>query len=204
MNTNTDEAMQTAAGAEADRWESRGGGLLRGRSPADSREIRARYVMALTMRRIRGLALLLACVAAPSLQGQGGAPLEFLGAGSLEFLGPGSYEGETRNGAPHGQGVMTWPDGTRYAGRFRDGAPHGPGVFTGRLGGPWRGWMTGEAVGTFCYAGEFRAGVFYGGEFEVTEGPGVSTFPECSGEGQPAGVSGTRAAPDYRNPAGFE
>ena len=135
------------------------------------------------MRRIRGLALLLACMAAPSLQGQGRMP--------LEFLGPGTYEGGIRDGAPHGQGVMTWPDGTRYAGRFRDGEPHGPGVFMGRLGGPWHGWMTGEAAGTFCHAGEYRGGVFYGGEFEVTEGPDVATFPECSREGQPAGVSGT-------------
>ena len=128
------------------------------------------------MRRARGLALLLACMAAPALQGQGG----------LDFLSDGSYEGETRDGKPNGQGIVTWPDGTRYEGGFRDGEPHGPGVFTGRLGGMWRGWLT-VNEGTFCFAGEYRAGVFYGGEYKVAEGPNVSTFPECAEGGQPAG-----------------
>ena len=69
------------------------------------------------------------------------------------------------------------PDGTRYKGAFRDGVPHGRGVFTGRLGRPWA-----SDEGTFCYAGEYRDGTFYGGEYKVTHGPNVSTFPECSGD----------------------
>ena len=92
------------------------------------------------------------------------------------FLFGGHYEGETRAGMPHGQGILTMPDGTRYTGAFRDGVPHGRGVFTGRV------QSRGSDAGTFCYAGEYRDGTFYGGEYKVTDGPNVSTFPECSGE----------------------
>ena len=42
------------------------------------------------------------------------------------------YEGEIdkakwRDGAKHGPGVLTEPDGGRYEGEFRDGEPHGDG-----------------------------------------------------------------------------
>ena len=40
------------------------------------------------------------------------------------------YEGEFRDGVPHGQGGMTRKDGGRYEGEFRDGEPTGEGTWT--------------------------------------------------------------------------
>ncbi len=33
------------------------------------------------------------------------------------------YQGETRDGVPHGKGAMTWPDGNRCEGEWCDGEP---------------------------------------------------------------------------------
>ena len=74
------------------------------------------------VRRVRGLALLLACVAAPALHGVQG----WQSAG--EYRGGYHYEGETRDGKPHGPGVMTWPDGQRYEGEYREDEAQGLGV----------------------------------------------------------------------------
>ncbi len=35
-----------------------------------------------------------------------------------------SYEGEWENGVFHGQGTLTFANGTRLEGEFKDGAPH--------------------------------------------------------------------------------
>ena len=33
------------------------------------------------------------------------------------------YQGEARDGVPHGRGVATFPDGNRFADEWRDGEP---------------------------------------------------------------------------------
>ena len=54
------------------------------------------------------------------------------------------YEGEWRNGNPHGRGTYTWANGERYEGEFREGKRIGQGTYT---------WATGDR-----YEGEFREG----------------------------------------------
>jgi len=54
------------------------------------------------------------------------------------------YEGNLRDGKPHGRGTYTQPDGFRYAGEWRDGKVHGHGTFT---------WANGHR-----YEGEVRDG----------------------------------------------
>ena len=49
------------------------------------------------------------------------------------------YEGGFRDGMYHGQGDMTWPDGTRYEGGFRAGDYHGQGVRTYKSGKRYEG-----------------------------------------------------------------
>ena len=57
------------------------------------------------------------------------------------------YEGEVRDGQPHGQGVKTMPDGSRYAGGWRDGKAHGRGVMTAPDGKHIEGeWRNGELI----------------------------------------------------------
>lgn len=85
------------------------------------------------------------------------------GAGSTEPAGPrrtihnsGSrYHGHTRNGRPHGQGVMTYASGNRYEGGFVNGRREGRGVFT---------WANGTR-----YEGEFVDG--------KRTGRGILTWP---------------------------
>ena len=52
-------------------------------------------------------------------------------------------------GKPHGQGILTLPDGSKYVGEYKYGNRHGQGTFTFHNGrknvGEWRfgkGWNT--------------------------------------------------------------
>ena len=45
-------------------------------------------------------------------------------------LGSSVYEGEVKKGKAHGEGVITFSDGTIYQGKFKKNKPHGVGVYT--------------------------------------------------------------------------
>jgi hypothetical protein len=59
-----------------------------------------------------------------------------------------NYIGEEKNGSPHGQGTLTFPDGAMYIGKFKDGKRHGQGILTFADGAK--------------YAGGFKDGSFNG------------------------------------------
>ena len=40
------------------------------------------------------------------------------------------YEGERKEGVPHGRGTMLYADGDMYEGTWRDGKQHGQGTMT--------------------------------------------------------------------------
>ena len=67
----------------------------------------------------------------------------------------GQYRGLTRNGRPHGRGVLTWANGDRFEGEFRNGRRTGHGVYR---------WAEGE-----LYEGDFVNG--------KRHGRGVYTWP---------------------------
>ena len=83
------------------------------------------------------------------------------------------YRGQTKDGKPHGRGVLTWSNGNRYEGDFVDGKRTGTGVYTSdgeRYEGGYRDdkfhghgvqtWSYGEYGG--AYEGEWRDGEMHG------------------------------------------
>ncbi len=82
------------------------------------------------------------------------------------------YEGEMRNGRPHGRGVFTYADGRRYDGSFRALQREGKGTLSfpngTRYEGEWkadkpngRGTLT--VMGGETYSGPWTAGCFADG-----------------------------------------
>ena len=103
---------------------------------------------------------------------------------TLTFKNGDKYEGEIKNGLPHGQGTFTWLNGKRYEGEWKDGKPHGQGlgtinfpdgsIYIGRLkdGNP-----NGQGRITYSngskYRGEWKDGLKHGqGTFTLSEGNG--------------------------------
>ena len=84
--------------------------------------------------------------------------------GVKEYEDGARYEGELRDGEPHGQGVKTWPDGERHEGEFRDGQLY-EGVLTLPDGERWEGKIV--RVETLLF-----------GEGSVSHGVGVKTLPD--------------------------
>lgn len=83
----------------------------------------------------------------------------------------GAYQGETRDGKPHGRGVLRLTSGDTYDGQYLDGLRHGRGVLTLRNGDRYEGdfvrdALTGKGRWTFAngdrYEGELLNGVFHG------------------------------------------
>ena len=58
------------------------------------------------------------------------------------------YDGEFKNGLPHGKGAITHPNGDRYEGEFKNGDKHGNGTYA---------YSNGSS-----YVGEFKNGKYNG------------------------------------------
>ena len=63
-------------------------------------------------------------------------------------LAQGRYEGEKRNGKPHGHGVAEFANGDRYEGNFKDGKINGYGSLMFPNGDKYKGyWQDGKRNG---------------------------------------------------------
>ena len=75
------------------------------------------------------------------------------------------YEGDFRDGKPHGHGTYTYSNGNRYEGDFRDGKPHGHGTYTSADGRRYEGeWRDSKPHGHGIYT--TAAGRRYEGEWQ--------------------------------------
>ena len=55
------------------------------------------------------------------------------------------YEGEVKNGKAHGEGTLTFADGTTLKGKFKKNKPHGVGVYTDPRENDYEGkWRNGK------------------------------------------------------------
>jgi len=55
------------------------------------------------------------------------------------------YKGDVENGKPNGQGIDTFPDGSKYVGEWKNGKHHGQGTYTFHDGVKWEGvWRRSE------------------------------------------------------------
>ena len=127
-------------------------------------------------------------------QGHGTLVVRSLEDGEWERI----FEGDYKDGRPHGRGVVVFANGGRYEGDFKDGKPHGRGVL--------------EVASGRRYEGDFRAGLMHGrgvvvfanglryeGDFKDNEphGSGVIVFAngdKCDGIWRKGKLLGTGKA----------
>ena len=91
----------------------------------------------------------------------------------------GRYEGDTRNGVPHGSGTLTWPDGEYYEGEWRDDMMHGWGTYSWPDGERYEGeWQNDLMQGRGTYS--WPDGRRYVGEWydDKMHGRGTLTWPD--------------------------
>jgi hypothetical protein len=93
-----------------------------------------------------------------------------------------TYSGQWLGGLPHGDGLMSWPNGTKYHGEFRDGKATGTGSCSladgSKYVGPWVDDYPHGSMGFSCLAsGEFYSGEFFNGN---QHGMGHLTLPDRS------------------------
>jgi len=103
------------------------------------------------------------------------------GQGTLTFSDGSSYEGEYRNDKRHGQGTLTKPNGDKYVGEFKDGEMTGQGTYTHSDGSSYEGeWKDGKkhGYGTLTYLN----GEKYYGEFKDGKRNGQGTLTKPNGD----------------------
>ena len=79
----------------------------------------------------------------------------YTGKGTF-ISGQDKYEGEWKNGKPHGQLIVSWDNGSKYNGEWKDGEQDGYGTYT---------WANGRK-----YVGEFKN--------NKRNGQGTATYPD--------------------------
>ncbi len=109
----------------------------------------------------------------------------FHGTGVLVDTAGNQYEGEFQQGRKHGSGTQTYADGSKYSGEWRDGARHGTGHLVARDGSTYSGqWRDGVPSGEgtrVAATGATHRGVFADGK---PHGWGVATEDGVEREGE--------------------
>ena len=102
--------------------------------------------------------------------------------GKLAF----EYNGFFENDMSHGQGTITYADGSKYVGEFKDSYEHGQGTYTNADGSKYVGeYKNGNGNGQGTWAGGPRskwAGDKYVGEFKDGKYHGQGTYTFADGE----------------------
>ena len=83
------------------------------------------------------------------------------GQGTLTFSDGTKYEEEWKDGKEHGQGTLTKPNGDKYVGEFKDGKQDGQGTYTHSDGkkyvGEWKdGYKTGQGTFSTTFGFNFK------------------------------------------------
>ena len=102
------------------------------------------------------------------------------GQGTLTFSDGSSYEGEYRDDKKYGQGTETYSDGSSYEGEYRDDKRHGQGTLTKPNGDKYVGeFKDGKQDGQGTYT--WSDGKKYGGEWKEGYKTGQGTFSTSFG-----------------------
>lgn len=127
-----------------------------------------------------------------------------LNVGRVQTHDGGIYNGELKNGVPHGKGKTVWANGNKYDGEYVDGFRQGYGIYTfsdgARYEGNWQkdhqhGFGTGYFANGDKYVGDWdhdwmqghgtmykSDGTYYDGDYlkDCQHGHGKLTFPDGS------------------------
>ena len=93
----------------------------------------------------------------------------------------GYYEGDVKDGKPHGRGKRVWDDGDVYEGEWKDGKKHGAGKYTYASGSVYEGdWLNGKRHGKGKYT--WSDGGVYEGYFVEDKIRGKGKITYANGE----------------------
>jgi hypothetical protein len=109
------------------------------------------------------------------------------GQGTITYADGSKYVGEWKDSYEHGLGTYTNADGSKYVGEYKNGKRHGQGTWTG---GPRSKWAGDKYVGEFKdgkYHGQGtftynKSGDKYVGQFENNKRNGQGTYTFADGE----------------------
>ena len=109
------------------------------------------------------------------------------GQGTITYADGSKYVGEFKDSYEHGQGTYTNADGSKYVGEYKNGKRHGQGTWTG---GPRSKWAGDKYVGEFKDSKYHGQGTFtynksgdkYVGQFENNKRNGQGTYTFADGE----------------------
>ena len=109
------------------------------------------------------------------------------GQGTITYADGSKYVGEWKDSYEHGLGTYTNADGSKYVGEYKNGKRHGQGTWTG---GPRSKWAGDKYVGEFKDSKYHGQGTFtynksgdkYVGQFENNKRNGQGTYTFADGE----------------------